>query len=165
MSGDLDVGVLAITLGILIMMGAGLLGRRATSSAPAEVAVLEHAGAILGWSPNREVARAEAGRDRIADLAAAERAELADAAAELAPLISAEQRVLARAFRDFDAAMLGVMSTVTKWHNDGHHYCARCTGRDGKVFGRLGDDVTHIGIRAFRIDTPTAEHPLVKVAP
>lgn len=167
MSGNLDVGTLAITLGVLIMLGAAILGRRPSdvrrivSAHSIEPFPPEHAGAVLGWSPEREVARAEAGRDRIEDLAAAERAELADASAELASLITAEQRAMAKAFRAFDAAMLAPMRTAQLWHNAGHEHCVRCSGQDGKVFGTLGHDTDHTGIRAFRIDTPTGEFAII----
>jgi hypothetical protein len=173
-SDSLDVGTLAITLGVLIMLGAAIFGRRPVRGHPAtKMMTLEHAvpagpapgaphaGAVLGWSPQLEVRTAEASRDRIEDLAAAERAELADASAELASLITAEQRAMAKAFRAFDAAMLAPMRIAQQWHQDGRAHCARCTGADGKVFGHLGEDTDHIGIRAFRTDSPTAAYPIV----
>lgn len=142
----------------LIALGMVLLSIAATLRRPRPS---EHAGAVPGWSPARDVAEAVLAQDDIADLVATERAELADAQAALAPLIVAEHDALALAWRAFDEAMAGPLRTAQIWHNADHAFCRTCNGQDGRIFGRLGDDTAHVGIRAFRIDTPTGEYPLV----
>lgn len=152
----LTVGALLVVLGVFLLLVAAIAWP--TKRTP----VYAHAGAVPGWSPAAEVSRAVANQDRIADLVAAERAELADAAASLAPLITAEHDAMAVAWRAFDAAMVAPMRTAKLWHMYDREFCARCSGQDGEVFGHLGADHEHTGIRAFRIDTPTGEYPIVR---
>jgi hypothetical protein len=116
-----------------------------------------HAGAIPGWSPIIEQAEAEAARDPMAEAAAAERAELADAAAELAPLLAAERTAMAAAFRQFDAAMLMPMRTAQAWHQRCRGECVACA----RVIGPVGPG-RKIGLRAWRTDTPTGEYAIVQ---
>lgn len=145
-----------ILLGLMLLSVAAGIAKRTPRRAVA------HAGAVAGWSPARDVAAATLAQDDIADLAATERAELADAAADLAPLITAEHDALALAWRAFDEAMAGPLRTVQVWHNADHAFCRTCSGEDGRIFGTLGDDTAHTGIRAFRTDTPTGEYPIIK---
>jgi hypothetical protein len=174
-TGNLDVGVLMMLLGALTWVIAFMVAKSTPVRSSATITLarhgpvepfltLEHAGAVLGWSPATEVDRAEAGRDRIADLAAAERAELADARAELAPLLAAEQRAITTALLAFSDALQVPMEVARRWHEAGADDCTRCRHRNGEVFGQLGDDREHTGIRAFRIDTPTGSFPIVETA-
>jgi hypothetical protein len=170
--GRLDVGVLLVAAGLLLCCAVAVLaptraerhdGRHRSPSLVMAMAQghAEHAGASIDWSPAQDVAAAILAQDDIDDLAATERAELADAAAALAPLITAEHDALGVAWRAFDAAIADAMRTAQIWHNADHAFCRTCNGQDGQIFGTLGTDREHTGIRAFRIDTPTGEYPLV----
>lgn len=160
----LDVGVLLILLGVLLCLGAAILWRRPperTATATPSL-TLTHAGAVPGWSPAADVAQAEQARDRIADLAQAERDELADAAAELKPLLDAEHSALGIAWRAFDAAMVAPMRTAALWHQADRACCKRCAITLEHEIGPIGPE-RRIGLRGWREDTPTGEYLMITV--
>lgn len=117
-----------------------------------------HTGADLLWSPRRQVAAVAGEMD---EAEAEARRELAAAEADLRPVIDAMRRELAGAFRAFDAAVLPAMATVTAWHSHGRDECLVCRADHDRTIGQVGQD--GIGLRAFRMDTPTGELPVMNV--
>jgi hypothetical protein len=113
---------------------------------------VEELGATEQWSPIADVEQAiEHEQEDEARL------ELAAAAADLKPLLDDFHRAMAKAFRDFDAAMLRPMTTTAKWHMAGRDCCQRCGEQHARTFGAIGE---RFGIRSFRIDTDTAEYKI-----
>ena len=147
------VGICVLALGI------GWLQRAVPTSRPALPA--QHQGATADWSPKGHVAQADTDAATLAKLADAQRRELADAQAVLQPHIDAMNAGLAKAFRAFDVAMVAPMRLAGLWHAAAQSECIKCSAAHDETFGHLGDDHQHTGLRAFRIDTPTGELPIV----
>lgn len=181
MTGGLDVGVLLMLLGVLIVVAAGVLmpGRTSTHSPGAAATrsltlvhhgptepflTMNHQGATADWSPIAHVAAADTPEATLQAEADRERRELATARAELQPHITAMNTALAKAFAQFDAATLQASRTAEMWHTLNIKACEVCGEQHAQTFGPARSDPDHTLIRAFRIDTPTAEYPTIQLS-
>lgn len=178
--GNLDVGVLLITLGLLICIAAGVLGgtrhHRPRAQATRSLTLVHHAaavpfltmdthvGATEHWSPIAHVAAADTPEATLQAEADRERRELATARAELQPHIDVMHKALGVAFAAFDAATLQASRTAEIWHTLNVKACRTCGEQHAQTFGPARSDPNHTIIRSFRIDTPTGEYPTLQLS-
>lgn len=180
MTGAADVFALLILAAVLMLIGIifaltegegwvgrfnawvyGVLSDRPRAPAVSALRSAEHAGATIEWSPEAEILgtfEPEAEEHAAVELARQERKAEEQAVADLLAEFHAG---LARAWRDFDVAMLAPMSTASRWHIAGTQCGVRCPVCAEAYFVKPDG---HTGLRAFREDTPTGEFKIITAA-